>query len=272
MANESGFPVRTIVIGVLVVIALLAFLVLNPIVTVGTGKRGVVTEWGKVTDKILGEGIHMVMPIVQDVEKMDVTILAGKVQTEAASKDLQVVHTTVTINYHLDPLKVNRIYQQYRKEIDSRVIGPAIRENLKAATAMYTAEELITKREMVKQKFMLSLKENLAKADIILQDVFITDFAFSPEFNKQIELKVQAQQEALTEKNNLEKIQFQAQQIVATAKANAEAVRITTQAINSTGGKDYVQLEAIKKWDGKLPEQMIPGGTVPFLELNRTKN
>jgi regulator of protease activity HflC (stomatin/prohibitin superfamily) len=254
-------------VGVLIILALIGFLILNPIVTIGTGKRGVVTEWGKVTDRILGEGIHMVMPIVQDVEKMDVTVLAGKVETGASSKDLQEVHTTVTINYHLDASKVNNIYQQYRKEVESRVIGPAIRESLKAATALFTAEELITKREAVKGTFQKNLAGSLTKANVILVDVFLTDFSFSENFEKAIEAKVTAEQEALTEKNNLAKVKYQAEQTLTVARADAEKVRITAQAINAQGGKDYVQMKAIEKWNGVLPAQMVPGSAVPFINL-----
>ena len=271
MESKSGLPIRSIVVGILLFFAVIGFLILNPIVTIGTGKRGVVTQFGKVTDVILGEGIHMIVPIQQDVEKMDVTIQVGQVETEASSKDLQIVHTTVTANYQLDPLKVNFIYQNYRKEVETRVIGPAIRENLKSATAMYTAEELITKRESVKALFMSNLKTSLAKADIILVDVFITNFNFSEGFNKSIEQKVQAEQEALTEKNNLSKVKFMAEQTLATARADAEKVRITAQAITQQGGKDYVQLKAIEKWNGVLPAQMVPGSSVPFLQLNREK-
>jgi len=267
--SESGFPVRMVVMAVLGIVALVGFMILNPIVTIGTGKRGVVTQFGKVTDRVLGEGIHMVMPIANDVEKMDVTTQAGTVDTEAASKDLQVVHTKVTINYHLDPVKVGTIFQQFRHSVEQKVVGPAIREDLKAATALFTAEELITKREAVKATFQNKLTASLKKADVQLIDVFITDFKFDPKFSEAIEQKQVAEQEALTEKNNLAKVKFVAEQTLATARADAEKVRITATAINAQGGKDYVNLKAIEKWNGVLPTQMIPGSTVPFLNLHQ---
>jgi prohibitin 2 len=97
------------------------------------------------------------------------------------------------------------------------------------------------------------LKENLAKNDILLEDVFITDFKFSDSFDKAIESKVTAEQRALESKNKLEQVKFEAEQQIATAKAEAESIRIKAQAVTQQGGADYVKLQAIQKWDGKLP-------------------
>jgi regulator of protease activity HflC (stomatin/prohibitin superfamily) len=264
---EDKSITKLIVGGVVAIVGIFLFIMLNPVVSIGTGQRGVVTNFGKVTTQTLDEGIHWVTPIVYDVEKMEVTIQKYHTKADASSKDLQQVSTEITLNYQLNPLGVNTIYQQYRLNYKQILIDSALREFLKATTAKFTAEELITKREMVKAEFKHSLEETLSRSNIIVKDIFITDFNFSPEFNKAIELKVQAEQEALTEKNNLVKIRYQAEQTVTTAKAEAEKIRIAAQAINAQGGKDYVQLKAIEKWNGVLPNQMIPGSTVPFISL-----
>lgn len=111
------------------------------------------------------------------------------------------------------------------------------------------------------------LNENLSKSDIILEDVFITNFEFSESFDKAIESKVTAEQRALESKNKLEQIKFEAQQQIETAKAEAESIRIKAQAVTQQGGADYVKLQAIQKWDGKLPTQMITGSAVPFIDI-----
>jgi regulator of protease activity HflC (stomatin/prohibitin superfamily) len=220
-----------------------------------------------VTPRILGEGFNMVAPIVYSVEMVDVSTRKYETKADASSKDLQQVTTKVTLNYEIDPDAVNMVYQQYRKNYVSILIDPALHEFLKATTAKYTAEELITKREMVKTEYKRMLVDTLAKSHIRAKEIFITDFEFSKQFNAAIEAKVQAEQEALTEKNNLEKVKYKAQQRITEATAQATAIKIQAEAINKQGGKDYVQLKAIEKWDGKLPEQMIPGGAVPFLNL-----
>lgn len=249
------------------IVVLIVILLVNPIVTVGAGKRGVVTRWGAVQDRILGEGISLVAPIADNVVKMDVKTQKEEREASSASKDLQAVNTTVAINYRLDPTKVNKIYQSVGNDYAVKIIDPAIQEYIKSATSKYTAEELITKREQVKEYLQTHLKENLAKNDILLEDVFITDFKFSDSFDKAIESKVTAEQRALESKNKLEQVKFEAEQQIATAKAEAESIRIKAQAVTQQGGADYVKLQAIQKWDGKLPVQMIPGSAVPFIDL-----
>ena len=260
---------KYIVGAVIFVLALMAFSVLNPIVRITAGQRGVVLQWGAVSDRILDEGIHWLMPIRDEVEKMDVKIQKEEKGATASSKDLQTVTSKVAINYHLDAKKVNTLWQEVGKYYSNRIIAPAIEEFVKKTTAKYTAEQLITKREDVKADLKMALVENLSKNNIIVDDIFITDFQFSDKFNQAVEAKVTAEQRALESKNKLEQVKFEAEQKIAKAKADAESIRIQAQAITQQGGKDYVQLQAIEKWDGKLPTQMIPNGTVPFLDLSK---
>ena len=248
-------------------IVVLILLTLSPFVKIDAGERGVVLNWGAVSDTILDEGIHWRTPIKQEIIKMDVTTQVEKSGTSAASKDLQIVTTEVAINYELDALRVNSIYQKLRKEYSQRIVAPTIEELIKKTTAKFTAEELVTRREDVKEDLRLNITESLASNNIVVKDIFITDFAFSKQFDEAIEAKVTAEQRALEAKNKLEQVKFEAEQRVAQAQAEAEAIKIQAQAVTQQGGKDYVQLKAIEKWNGNLPEQMIPGGTVPFLNL-----
>jgi regulator of protease activity HflC (stomatin/prohibitin superfamily) len=254
-----------VVIGIIILLVILIF---NPFVIVRAGERGVVLNWGAVSDIIYNEGLHLKIPIYQKIEKMDVTVQKEEYPASAASKDLQIVSTKVTINYRLIPSHVNWIYQNLKRDHSARVIIPTIQEYVKKTTARYTAEELITRREEVKDDLRIALSDNLAKSYIEVRDIFITDFNFSDEFNKAIEAKVTAEQRALEQKNILEQVKYKAEQRITAAKAEAEAIRIQAQAITQQGGKDYVQLKAIEKWDGKLPVQMIPGATVPFINVS----
>jgi len=262
---------KGIIAGIVIVVALIVLIAINPLVKVDAGERGVVLHWGAIDleEAPLEPGLHWRMPIRDDVVKMDVKTQKEEQGASASSKDLQVVTSKVAINYHLDTLNVNALYENLRKEYSDKVIAPAIEEFMKKTTAQFTAEELITKREDVKQQLKSAITENLAKNHIIVEDIFITDFDFSPEFNKAIEAKVTAEQRALEEQNKLAQVEFQAQQKITTATAEATAIKIQAEAVTQQGGKDYVQLQAVNKWDGKLPTSMIPGGTVPFLDLTR---
>lgn len=261
------------------VIILLIIIVYFPLFVVSAGERGIVLRWGKV-DRVMTEGIHLVIPIAEDVTKLDVKTQKEEVKADSASKDLQIVSTVIALNYHLDSERVGSLWSAIGSEYKTRIIDPAIQEAVKAATAKYTAEELITKRAEVKDTIKISLSERLLKEYIIVDELSIVNFDFSQSFNQAIEAKVTAQQEALTAQNRLEQFKFEAEQKIAkakgdsesrilNAKAEAEAIKIQAQAITQQGGKDYVQLKAIEKWSGNLPNQMIPGGAIPFIDLAR---
>lgn len=261
MNNKLIVGLAASVVGLLLLVIMMPFTVIDP------GERGVIMRFGQI-NRIVDSGIHWVTPIAEDVEKMDVTTRLVEVGAAAASKDLQNVHSTVAVNYNLVADKVDRLWAMFRGSQDEVAIAPAVQEAVKAATAKYTAEELITKREQVKNDIQVILTERLAQVFINVSQVAITDFDFSNEFNASIEAKVTAEQQALTAKNKLEQVRYEAEQRITQAKGEAEAIRIQAQAITQQGGKDYVQLKAIEKWDGKLPAQFVPGSAIPFLNIS----
>ncbi len=265
MANE----VKLAIAGISTLVFIILLLLFNPITFVGAGERGVVLRFGAVSDKTFDEGLNWKVPFVERVKKMDVTTQKEEQEASAASKDLQIVKTSVAVNYHLDPSKVNTIYQTLKRDYKARVIEPTIEEYIKKTTSKYTAEELVTRRDEVKEDLKVGITSSLATSGIIVDDIFITNFEFSAQFDKAIESKVTAEQDAFRAENDLKRVKFEAEQRVAEATAEAEAIKIQASAITSQGGEDYVQLQAIKKWNGILPTSMIPGGTVPFINLNK---
>ena len=267
--SENGESLRVgKIIGhaVAVLVALIAFFGSFTIIT--PGDIGVVVRVGSIS-RSLPSGIHLKFPIIESVEKITVQTQKEQVETDAASQDLQTVKAVVAVNYNVDSQKVADLYKTVGRDYKVRVIDPAIQEAVKAATAKYTAEQLITKRSLVKEDILSSLKSILSPKDIAVSDVSITNFDFSPSFNQAIEAKVTAEQQALQSKNLLEQKKYEAEQIVVTATANAQSIKIQAEAITQQGGANYVQLKAIERWDGKLPVQMIPGATVPFVNLTK---
>lgn len=258
---------RFIKIAILAVVALIAINILNPFVMVGAGERGIVLTWGAVGDKILGEGLHLVVPIMQRVAITDVRTKKHEVQAVAYSKDLQTVDTVIALNYHPAAETVNKLYQEIGADYEARVIDPAIQESVKATTALFAAQDLIEQRPKVKDEIKKQLFDRLSTKYVIIDDFSIVNFDFSDNYEKAVEQKQVAQQQALKAENELKRIKIEAEQRIAQAEAEAKAIQIQAQAITQTGGKDYVQLKAVEKWNGQLPQNMIPGGTVPFLDL-----
>jgi prohibitin 2 len=258
--------------GIISVVVLVIFAVvtwsLRPFVSVGAGHRGVVTLFGSVQDRVLEPGMNFVNPMAH-VRDMTVQIQKATIKGDAASKDLQHVSTNLTVNFALDPKKVSELYSNVGLDYEAKLLDGTAQDAFKGVTSQYTAEELITKREDVRQKIKAALSSkvsHLSSNAIIVDDVFITNFDFSPEFNTAIEAKQSASQKALKAEQDLKRIETEAKQRVAQAEGEAKAIKIQAEAVVSQGGAAYVQLQAIQKWDGKLPYYMM-GNTVPILNL-----
>lgn len=241
--------------------------------TIHAGERGVKTKFGAVKG-VIDTGLYFKLPFVEHVTSMSVKTLTVQFDKDsslsAASSDLQDVKIGTVVNYHIDASKVDKIFQQYSsvENYQGNVIEPTIRETAKSIAAQYSAEELVTKRAEVSDKISTALIDKFTTKDAVMEKFSITNFEFSTAFTQAIEAKVTATQNAEAAKNKLEQVKFEAAQTVATAEAQAKAIQIQAQAINSQGGADYVSLQAIKQWNGVLPIQMVPGGSVPFLNVN----
>ena len=257
------------VIPVLLVLGLIA----NAVVTIGAGERGVLLTFGKVEETIFGEGLHFKIPFVQSVAIFNVRTQKYEAVATAASKDLQDVNTQVALNFRVSADSVNRIYQNIGSDYTDIIIAPAMQESVKASTAGFNAEELITERATVKQRIEDSLRQRLGERNIIVEALSITDFQFSPEFARAIEQKQVAQQLALKAERDLERIKIEADQLraqaqgeadakITRAKAEAEALKLQRDIIN----EQLLRLRAIEKWDGVLPK--VTGSTVPFIDVS----
>ena len=286
-SKVSGFLMRRsgLIAAIVIIIIAAGALSTQGFRRVPAGFRGVLLTWGKPEDKILGEGLNFVIPFVQSVELMNVQVQKAESTESAATNDLQEVSTTVAVNFRLNPNAVNQIYRELRQDYVSRVIKPNIEESLKAATAQFRAEELITKRATVKSTFDEILEERLMVFDIEVVAVSLTDFQFSPAFAAAIEAKVTAEQSALEAKNKLEQIRFEAQQQVIQAEAEknatiaralgeaqaaiiaANATATSIQVITGQMTPEYAQYLWLTQWDGKLP-LVVGEGTELIIDVN----
>ena len=255
------------------VVVVLVFLFAKPWVEVGPGQRGVVLNFGAVQDNVLGEGLHFRIPVVQEVILLDVRVQKVVTDTVAASADLQDVTSSIALNYHLVPAKANIVYQTIGASYKERIIDPAILEVVKAVSARYSAEELITKRPQVSEAMRMSLTDRLKEYNIAVDAFSIVAFSFSKVFAEAIEAKQTAEQLALKARRDLERVKIEAEQKITAAKAEAESLRL--QRANTS--PDLIELrrieanlKAIEKWDGILP-QVVGTGGVPLIGLGDVK-
>jgi regulator of protease activity HflC (stomatin/prohibitin superfamily) len=263
-------PWKTLVFLFLIILVISLF---KPWVQVGAGERGIVLNFGAVQDKVLNEGIHFRVPVMQEVVLMDIKIHKVVTDAASASSDLQDVALSVALNYHILPEKANLVYQTIGVEFKERMIDPAIQEVMKAVSARYTAEELITKRPAVSAEMQESLTKRLLLSNISVDAFSIVSFSFSKIFTDAIEAKQTAEQNALKAERDLDRIKVEAQQTIAAATAEAEALRLQKMNISPDLielRKIEANLKAIEKWNGILP-QVTGAGAVPFIGVSDLK-
>jgi prohibitin 1 len=248
------------------VVFLLGAILFRPFVIINAGERGVVMHFGKVQNQVLDEGIHPVMPVLTSVKKLNVRVQKNDINARAASKDLQDVTTEVAINWHIDPAQVNTVYQRIgnNEQIVSGIITPAVSEVLKAATAKKNVEEILTKRTELKGEIDDQLKKRLASYGLLVDDISLVNFGFSPEFNKAIEAKQIAEQEAKQAEFTALRAKQDAEAAVNRAKGQAEAQRLQRLTLTP----ELLQQQAIEKWDGRFPAVMGGNGTLPLVNID----
>lgn len=246
------------------------------------GHLGVVKHWGKVNhSSVLSEGLHLITPIRTTVEYISVKLLKFNQKTSASSKDLQIVSTVVSIQFSLG--EVSQLFQKIGNEqlVTHILLKPAVEESVKAVTAQYTAEELIKKRPEVKVQIGNTISDFLEKTlqgkglnekSLLVANVAITEFDFSDEFNRSIEMKVRAEQQALQAKNEkIKKItdaEAVAEKIKIESIATANAIRREARALKEN--PHLIEYKRMEKWDGKLPE--VTGGAIPMFDIKKRAN
>lgn len=244
-------------IAAIALVVVLALMVLaNCFTIVDAGHTGVVVTLGRVNEGVLQEGIHVKAPFVQQVIKIDNRIVKLEVDTEAFSKDLQTVATTLAINYRVDTAKSYSIYKNIGADYEAVLVVPAVNEVLKAIVAQYTAEESVTNRSLISDGLVKGLNDKLNSIGLYVTDVNIINFDFSEAFITAIEEKQVAQQQLL-------KAETEKQTAITNAEAEAETTRIKAEAEAEANNKikaslddNVIRSKFYDKWDGKLPQAM----------------
>lgn len=255
--TPEGKTVKKIVITVVIVLAVI-ILGFSSFAIVSPGHTGVVVTLGKVSDKVLEEGIHFKLPFVSSVEQIDNRVLKTEVESNAASKDLQTISSKVSINYRVNKASSAEIYKNVGSDFTNVIVNPAIQECVKSIAAKYTAEQLITNRAVVSTEMEESISQKINPYGLSIEVFNIVNFDFSEEFNKAIEAKQTAQQAALKAEQDLARIKVEAEQTVEKAKAEAEAYKLKNEQITDK----VIMMEFIDKWDGELPKVASDAGAL----------
>ncbi len=253
-------------------------LIVGSFTTVPAGSRGVVIRFSAVTGRILSEGLQTKLPLLDTVVLMSVQTQKYEVPSSAVTKDLQDVSTTIALNWKLDPTMAAEVYRTLGLDFINRIAAPAVQEIIKQVTAQFQAEELILKREVVRNQIFDALSIRLAERGIIAETLSITNFTFSATFTAAIEAKVAAEQAVLQSLNTLERVKVEAQQReeeargeanarIAQAEGEAEYIRVVTEAqvaaneaIASSLSAEILQYILLDRLGDDIKVIVLPGG------------
>lgn len=245
---------------------------------IDAGHRGVRMSFGEVEQVSLPEGLYWYNPIGGAIVEMDVRQLKWSAATAAYTRDVQQATVAVTINYRLQPDKAHTVYQTVGDDWANSQLPQIVFSAIKNEAGKWNAVDIIANRATVQKTVEEAVAKALAPKYIVVERVEITNIDYDPAFEKAVEAKVIAEQDALRSKNQTVQIQEQAKQSVIQAqaeadsqlvKAEAEAKSIRIRADALAQNPKLVELEAVKQWDGKLPQYVLGNGSVPFINLNK---
>lgn len=251
---------------VISLVAVLFLLSACGIEQVDEGFRGIETKWGKVTGESLEPGLYFYNPISSDIFELSVREEKFELYTTAFTKDTQTVAVEATVTYYPDPKAIQLLYSQFGRDWTEKVISPAVLGSLKDAIGQYIADDLVGKREAVKQAAEKEIKQALESRKVTVTRLDLTNLDFDDAYEKAVEEKVVAIQRAAEAKNKTVQVEEEAKQAIKTAQAEAESMRIRAQALSQN--KALVEYEAVQKWDGKLPQYQF-GNSTPFINLGK---
>lgn len=234
-----------------VVIGVISLIVIgSSVFTIDAGERGIILRFGKITG-IANEGLNVKIPLIDDVHRMSIRDNNLSLRTEASSSDIQSIMVEIALVYSLKETDLAHIYQTYRSDIERILITPTLSEKINAIIAEYPIESFIEKRAEISNKINLAFTKQIEGSGIAVKSLLITNHDFSDEFDKAIEAKKVAEQNALRAKFTLEQ-----------KRLEAEAQKIKQASLSPM----VLQELAIQKWDGKLPEY-FSGDQLPFLTI-----
>ncbi len=248
-----------------IVILFVAFIMFcNPIAIVGVGERGVKVTLGRVSPQSYSEGVHFVTPFISKIHVMNVKTQKLSTPTEVYTKDIQQARISYVVNYNLMPNHVHEMYREVGKNYVDTILMPAIEGNIKDVIGKWNAQDLVANRATATADILNKLQTQLEKRYISVTSFQIIDINYSEVFERAIESKVTAEQEALKAKNKTVQVEEEAKQKLISAQAEAKSMQIRATAL--TQNKALVEYEAVQKWNGKLPEYMM-GGSIPFINM-----
>jgi len=265
--------------GVAVLVGLIALFILGgSFYTIDAGERGVILRNGKVVGTA-EPGLSFKLPVVDSVREITVQTQARVYEKVMVySRDQQNANLQVSVNYRLATDQVEKIYSEFGGQdgIVTRLLDRQVPEEVKNVFGRFNAVTAIQERERLSREVQESIQKAASNTMLIVESVQVENIDFSDAYEQSIEQRMLAEVEVQKVQQNAEREKVQAEILVIQAKAQADAVKLQgdaeAHAINARGralrdNPALIELVQAEKWDGKLPTTMVPGQTVPFINV-----
>ena len=241
--------------GIAIAVAVFIVIILSLCIrVVDTGEVAVVTRFGAVMGS-QDEGLHFKSPI-DEYHTIRVTQDQVEDVYYTATKDTQSIDQTIVTQVIVNPARCEDLYRLFKGNHIDGIVKPVLYDGFKSATAGFTLEDAIAKRDQLSAKMLENVKDNLASYGIVIVSVEIKDVQIPEDYRKAVEEKKVAEQiRARTEIEKQTAI-IKAEQELEVRKLEAEANKIMTESLT----QDILQKMYLDKWDGKLPAYMGGGG------------
>jgi prohibitin 1 len=211
---------------------LLVILVFSSVVSIPTGNVGILTLFGRVTGEALGEGIHLINPLMA-VQKLSIQTQSVKETANVPSNEGLILALDTSLLFHLDRAKAADVYQKVGANYEEKIVEPTMRAAIRAATSAHTANALYTNaRELVQQQIQDELTAQLAQRGVIVENVLLRDVQLPAMLKSSIEAKQQAEQDALRMSFILQKERQEAERKRIEAQGIADFQKIVAQGIS----------------------------------------
>lgn len=260
--------IKDMSVGQIALLALLALLVVitvfSSFYTIKSTERGVLSTFGKISPGVIDDGLHVKIPFIQTVKKVNVQQKKFDGKENSYTRDVQTSEVQYTINYELVRENVNNLIKNVGDDYHNRIVVPFIRSAMKEAFGNFAATEIVENRDAVRREIESTLRRTLDSNYFLNIQFQLVDIDFDDDFENAIKEKQVAEQQALKAKNVTIQIEEQAKQTKIRAEADAEAIRIKAKALESN--PKLVEYEAVQKWDGKMPQYMM-GNSLPLINL-----
>jgi prohibitin 1 len=228
---QGGGILRLLGLGVIGFLAVI--LLFSAVTRVDSGHVGVLTLFGKVTPDVLEEGIHLINPL-KATHELSVRTQELKETASVPSSEGLVLNLDTSLIYHLDPGKAAEVYQKIGPRYVDVLIEPNLRSAIREATASHSANALYSgEREMVAKQIVAQLTSLLTPRGVVVESILLRDIQLPNTLRASIELKQQAEQEALAMSFRLQKEKQEAERKRIEAQGISDFQRIVAQGISS---------------------------------------